>query len=556
MGDVYRATRRGTNDEFAVKVLRGDIADDPEIISRFLQERSVLIFLDDPSLVRVHDLVVEGGQAAIVMDLVDGGDLRQYLDARSRLSLDDAITKMATVFGALSVVHEAGVLHRDVKPENILLDESGATHLSDFGIARLIERPRMTQTAAMLGTPTYMAPEIGAGAEITPASDIYSAGVVLFELVTGQPPFVANNPMAMMRLHADAEPVLPSNLPTELREFFLTTLSKNPSARPNAQSAKQSLEELFARGIGTVGTFATNQDDSVAETIVKSRTTNKKTLSRNISGGASEQGAVAETIIKSRLTVDRDDLIGDSRTTPANLKVAAGVTANSPALLLPNQVEGKIVDSDGFEVPQTSRKDNFGSFSKRRPLFFAGTAVVIIVLLIVVVSLASGHKNTGASSDKRTVSLLTVTTNSEPTTTTSTLVSTTTSVPKKIAVKVVTTKHVTPVSVTTVKHKTPTKSKVPQPVVPNAVTGLRIQNGGLVANILWNPPTPDSSPVVSYRVGVQPVPHSNDCSGLATSCLIGVTQGTPYLVCVAAFNADNQHGPYTCIGFTAETTKI
>ena len=244
VGDVYRAVKLDSTEVFAIKVLRGDFSDDPEILTRFLQERSALLRLDDPSLVKVRDLIVEGGSAAIVMDYLDGGDLRARLNQRGRLTYAESFAHLISVYGALETVHEYGVLHRDVKPENLLFSSDGSIHLADFGIAKLLDRPQLTQTYGVLGTPAYMAPEIGLDEDVTPAVDIYSAGIVLYETVTGQLPFRSKSPLNMMRLHAETAVPYPDGFPPPLQQFLDGVLAKEPGARPSAKEAKLELERI------------------------------------------------------------------------------------------------------------------------------------------------------------------------------------------------------------------------------------------------------------------------------------------------------------------------
>ena len=246
MGDVYRASKMHTDELVAIKVLRGDFSEDQELLARFLQERTVLLRLDSPSLVRVRDLIIEGGAAAIVMDLMDGGDLRQRLSAQGSLSYSEGAALMVAVFSALETVHHAGILHRDIKPANLLFSSDGSIHLADFGIAKLLDQPHFTQTYGFLGTPSYMAPEMGLDGEVTPACDVYSAGIVLYEMLTGQLPFRSKSPLNLMRLHAEALVTYPHGFPPVLEDFLNGALAKSPASRPSAQEAKAALENMLA----------------------------------------------------------------------------------------------------------------------------------------------------------------------------------------------------------------------------------------------------------------------------------------------------------------------
>ncbi|MFC7470463.1 serine/threonine-protein kinase [Actinomadura keratinilytica] len=178
----------------AIKVLKEELASDPDIVMRFLRERSVLLRLTHPNIVRVRDLVVEGDLLALVMDLVDGPDLHRYLRENGPLSPVAASLLTAQVADALAASHADGVVHRDLKPANVLLRESGGElHplLTDFGIARLADSPGLTRTHEFVGTPAYVAPESAEGRPQTSAVDIYGAGILLYELLTGRPPFAA-----------------------------------------------------------------------------------------------------------------------------------------------------------------------------------------------------------------------------------------------------------------------------------------------------------------------------------------------------------------------------
>ncbi|WP_250279790.1 serine/threonine-protein kinase [Frankia sp. Cppng1_Ct_nod] len=259
-GEVWRGERvdDGTGDHglVAVKVLRPELADDPEIVDRFLRERRVLLAFDDPHLVKVRDIVAEGNTLAIVMDLVDGVDLRGYLRQHGSLPDAEAVELVSQVLTALAVVHEAGVVHRDVKPANIMVDATGPggprAMLTDFGIARLTHGPSVTRLSGAIGTPMYMAPELAEHTPASAAADLYGAGVVLYELLAGRPPFTAPNPIAMLRAHAfDAPPPI-DGLSEPLWDALRRLLAKRPTDRPaSAQAARAVLAAALPPGRST-----------------------------------------------------------------------------------------------------------------------------------------------------------------------------------------------------------------------------------------------------------------------------------------------------------------
>ncbi|MGH3343108.1 MAG: serine/threonine-protein kinase [Carbonactinosporaceae bacterium] len=244
-GTVYRGQVRETGEAVAIKVLREDLASDPVVVARFLRERSVLMRVRDPHLVGIHDLVVEGEVLALVMDLVQGPDLSAYLHERGPLPAAEAAAITAGVVDALQAVHAAGVVHRDLKPANVLLDRADGRlrpRLSDFGIARLADGAGVTRTNEFLGTPSYIAPEMARGQTPTSAADIYSTGILLYELTTGTVPFPADSPFEVIRRHLDDEPKRPPGLPDALWAVIADCLQKQPEQRPDARRLRRGLD--------------------------------------------------------------------------------------------------------------------------------------------------------------------------------------------------------------------------------------------------------------------------------------------------------------------------
>ncbi|WP_329156016.1 serine/threonine protein kinase [Streptomyces anulatus] len=262
-GTVWRARQRETagaeaavagqpGETVAIKVLKEELANDADVVMRFLRERSVLLRLTHPNIVRTRDLVVEGDLLALVMDLIDGPDLHRYLRENGPLTPVAAALLTAQIADALAASHADGVVHRDLKPANVLVDErDGQMHpmLTDFGIARLADSPGLTRTHEFVGTPAYVAPESAEGRPQTSAVDIYGAGILLYELVTGRPPFAGGTALEVLHRHLSEEPRRPSNVPAPLWTVIERCLSKDPDRRPSAENLARGLRTV-ASGIG------------------------------------------------------------------------------------------------------------------------------------------------------------------------------------------------------------------------------------------------------------------------------------------------------------------
>lgn len=235
-GTVFRA--EGPDGLVAVKLLRPDLANNPDVVNRFLRERSLLLRLRHPRLVSVRDLVAESDLLALVMDFVDGPDLRTYLNREGRLSPSAAALLLADVADALAHTHAAGVVHRDLKPENVLLhltDGPPVPLLSDFGIARLAAAgSTVTGPRTILGTPAYLAPEIAQGRPAAAAADIYACGILLYELTTGRPPFGGEHALAVVHRQVTETPTRPPEIPEPLWAIVAACLAKDPAQRPDA----------------------------------------------------------------------------------------------------------------------------------------------------------------------------------------------------------------------------------------------------------------------------------------------------------------------------------
>ncbi|CAL9477086.1 serine/threonine-protein kinase [Streptomyces sp. enrichment culture] len=262
----------GPEGPVAIKLLREDLASDQELVSRFVQERTALLGLENPHVVSVRDLVVDGNDLALVMDLVRGTDLRTRLDRERRLAPEAAVAVAADVADGLAAAHAAGIVHRDVKPENVLLDMQGplgpgGSHpalLTDFGVAKLIDTPRRTRATKIIGTPDYLAPEIVEGLPPRAAVDIYALATVLYELLAGFTPFGGGHPGAVLRRHVTERVVPLPGIPDELWQLLVQCLAKAPASRLRASELSARLRELLPMLAG-MGPLEVDEPDAEHE---------------------------------------------------------------------------------------------------------------------------------------------------------------------------------------------------------------------------------------------------------------------------------------------------
>lgn len=249
MGVVYRGRDRQGN-PFAIKALRPEFAEDQLLVQKFVQERSALTGVTHPHVVVMHDLVVEGDTLAIVMELVEGHDLRAELAAHGPLPPAEVSAIGGAVASGLAAVHAAGLIHRDLKPENVLLDMAEGRRVpkvADFGISRIADAAAATRSTVPMGTPNYSAPEIAEGTVPTGAADVYSLGIMLYELGCGVTPFQGGSQLAVMRRHADDGIPRPEGIPEELWRTISDMTAKDPLARPTAEQVAPYLTGLGQR---------------------------------------------------------------------------------------------------------------------------------------------------------------------------------------------------------------------------------------------------------------------------------------------------------------------
>ncbi len=273
MAEVYRARDRLLDRTVALKVLFPELSVDRAFVERFRREAQAAAKLSHPNIVPVFDWGEDTGTYFIVMEFVDGRPLSAELRANGRLPSDRVVDVGAHVAAALAYAHRHGVVHRDVKPGNVLITDDGQVKVTDFGIARAVNTEEsLTQTGAVMGTATYFSPEQAEGVGVDSRSDIYSLGVVLFEMATGRPPFLGDTPVAVASKHVRDLPPTPRELnasvPPDLEAVIMKAMAKAPADR--YQTAEELRSDLlrFAEGrpVAAIALAPTGVQSAVATT--------------------------------------------------------------------------------------------------------------------------------------------------------------------------------------------------------------------------------------------------------------------------------------------------
>ncbi|MFQ6100311.1 MAG: Stk1 family PASTA domain-containing Ser/Thr kinase [Anaerolineae bacterium] len=235
MAVVYRGVDTLLQRRVAVKVLREGFASDPAFLARFQREARAAAKLDHPNVVTVYDVGQDGDRHYIVMEYVDGQDLKTLIRQKGRLSIDEALNITIQVCAGVGHAHKVGLIHCDIKPQNVLVTRDGRAKVADFGIARALSESGITESETVWGSPLYFAPEQAAGEPPSPASDVYSIGVIMYEMLAGSPPFQAEKPATLALMHMREEPpplaARSPQVPPQLEWIVRKVLAKEPSVR-------------------------------------------------------------------------------------------------------------------------------------------------------------------------------------------------------------------------------------------------------------------------------------------------------------------------------------
>ncbi|MGN1114132.1 MAG: Stk1 family PASTA domain-containing Ser/Thr kinase [Oscillospiraceae bacterium] len=263
MADVYKAVDLMENKIVAVKILKPEFADNEEFLRKFRNESKAIAMLSHPNIVKIYDVGLKDSVKFIVMEYIDGITLKEYIDQQGVLKWEDALNFTSQILKALQHAHDKGIVHRDIKPQNIMLLEDGTIKVMDFGIARFSRIDGKTLSEKTIGSVHYISPEQAKGELTDERSDIYSVGIMLYEMLTGVKPFDGDNPVAIAMKHLEETPVAPRErnpeIPTGLEEIVLHAMEREPSKR--YQSASEMIKDIDAFKNDPQITFNYNNDD-------------------------------------------------------------------------------------------------------------------------------------------------------------------------------------------------------------------------------------------------------------------------------------------------------
>jgi len=235
MSAVYRGLDLRLDRPVALKIMESRYAGDSQFLTRFQREARAVARLKDPGLVAVYDQGIDGQHPFLVMELIEGGTLRELLRERGPMPPHAVAAVLRPVLGGLAVAHRAGLVHRDIKPENVLISDDGDVKIADFGLVRAVADAKITSTSVILGTAAYLSPEQVSTGDATPRSDVYSVGILAYELLTGKTPFTGDSALAVayQRMDTDVSPPgkVIAGVPTQFDNLVLRATASEPAER-------------------------------------------------------------------------------------------------------------------------------------------------------------------------------------------------------------------------------------------------------------------------------------------------------------------------------------
>ncbi|MEN9753172.1 MAG: hypothetical protein RL670_863 [Actinomycetota bacterium] len=249
MGEVWRAQDEVILRDVAIKILKQEYLSDPSFLERFRTEAKHAARVNNDGIANVYDYGEDGGSAYLVMELVPGESLARIIETEGRLEVDQVLDIMSQTARALHEAHKSGLVHRDIKPGNLLITPENVVKITDFGIARVADQVSLTATGQVMGTVQYLAPEQATGKPPTPSTDIYALGIVAYEALCGRRPFTGESQMAIaMAQINDAPPPMPESIPEPVQKLVLQCLAKKAVSRPSsAMALAQQAEKLMSQ---------------------------------------------------------------------------------------------------------------------------------------------------------------------------------------------------------------------------------------------------------------------------------------------------------------------
>ncbi|MDX1995560.1 MAG: protein kinase [bacterium] len=361
MATVYRATQTSMHRDVAIKIMSPELSGSEEFISRFEREAQFFAALQHPHILPVIDFGESGENIFIVMRLVEGGSLDERL-RKGPLSLAQTVRMVGQIGSALTFAHNKGVVHRDLKPNNVLLDEYDNCYLTDFGLAKMAQgTTRLTRTDAIMGTPTYMAPEQWTGQDVDARTDIYALGVMTYEMITGRLPFEGDTSYVLMYKHMNEAPIAPSqhreNLPYAVEDVLLRALAKEPGDRfQSAEAMANALRDAVEGRIAASRIGIVPDPHATAETAIRDT-------------ALIDHSAEATEVRQGGMMPDTETIIG---TTPLP-KPLDGKTLIEP---LVTNVAAGTAPTGAVSEPRIQTK---------KPFTFPVLAAILVVIAVVIV---------------------------------------------------------------------------------------------------------------------------------------------------------------------------